>query len=130
MKTAAAILCLFLGATQSKVDVEKLNFYPSDEELENMDISFYSAEELETLDTQNVQDLLKNKLESEHSQRNVQHLEHRIRVWEEKSKIVDLMKEKSLDAEADGEDIIGMVDEAEMDLKRIMKFDMDNFMAK
>jgi hypothetical protein len=40
------------------------------------------------------------------------------------------MKEKSLEVEDDDEDIIGLVDEAEMDLKRIMKFDIDNFKAK
>jgi len=67
---------------------------------------------------------------TEHSMKNAKHLEHRIKVWEEKSKIVDLMKEKSLEAEDDEEDIIGLVDEAEMDLKRIMKFDLDNFKAK
>ena len=131
MKTAAAILCLLVGAAQGKVNVEKLNFYPPDEELDSMDISFYGAEELNNLETQNALDLLKKqKINTVHSKKNANHLKHRVEVWEEKQKIVALMKEKSLEVEDDDEDIIGLVDEAEMDLKRIMKFDIDNFKAK
>ena len=52
-------------------------------------------------------------------------------IWQKKQKIISLMKEKVIDApEDDDTDFFAIVDEAEVDLQRIMKNDMDNFVAK
>jgi len=61
------------------------------------------------------------------------HLQHRIEVWEQKQATLDIMKEKMVlmaDVADDEEDIVGLVSEAETDVYRIMKFDIDSFMAK
>jgi len=61
------------------------------------------------------------------------HLQHRIEVWEQKQATLDIMKEKMVqmgDWEDGEEDIVGLVSEAETDVYRIMKFDIDSFMAK
>jgi len=61
------------------------------------------------------------------------HLQHRIEVWEQKQATLDIMKEKMVleaDVADDEEDIVALVSEAETDVYRIMKFDIDSFMAK
>lgn len=125
------ILALFIGATQQKVTEEKLNFYPSDEELEAMDLSFYELSELEDLGVETAVNLLQNRPDTPESEANAQFLEHRIDVWEKKQAEIELMKEKMLmDVIVVNTDVIEEIDQAEIKLNRIMKFDIDNYLAK
>merc|ERR1719329_364944 len=101
MKYAAAVLALLCGVTQQKVDVQKLNNYPSDEELNTMDLSYYKTEELDNLGVNAAMDLMANHEKTPHTIKNINHLQHRIEVWEQKQATLDLMKEKMLDAEDD-----------------------------
>lgn len=123
----AAVLALLFGVAQQKVTFDKINVYPTDEQLDNMDLSFYNKQDLQDLDATN---LLANKKKSQYHMKNAEHLEHRMQVWQHKEQILKTMKDKMLLLEDDDEDIIGMIDEAEMDLYRIKKFDIDNFNAK
>lgn len=95
-----------------------------------MDLSFYKTEELDNLGVNVAMDIMANHEKTPHTIKNIEHLQHRITVWEQKQATLDLMKEKMLEAEDDEEDIIGMVSEAETDVYRIMKYDIDSFMAK
>lgn len=94
-----------------------------------MDLSYYKTEELDNLGVNAAMDLMANHKKTPHTIKNINHLQHRIEVWEQKQATLDLMKEKMLDAE-DDLDVITMVSEAETDVYRIMKFDIDSFMAK
>merc|ERR1712032_647478 len=105
------------------------NYYPSDKELNTMDLSYYKTEELDNLGVNAAMDLMANHEKTPHTIKNINHLQHRIEVWEQKQATLDLMKEKMLDAE-DDMDVIEMVSDAETDVYRIMKFDIDSFMAK
>jgi len=60
MKYTAAVLALVFGVTQQKVDIEKLNFYPSDEQLNAMDLSYYKTEELDNLGVTEAMELMSN----------------------------------------------------------------------
>lgn len=94
-----------------------------------MDLSYYKTEELDNLGVNAAMDLMANHEKTPHTIKNINHLQHRIEVWEQKQATLDLMKEKMLDAE-DDMDVIEMVSDAETDVYRIMKFDIDSFMAK
>merc|ERR1712032_981070 len=101
--------------------------------------------ELDNLGVNAAMDLMANHERTPHTIKNIEHLQHRIQVWEQKQATLDLMKEKMLDVEDadldllkakmldaddadDEDDIIGMVSEAETDIYRIMKYDIDSFM--
>lgn len=101
MKYTAAVLALLLGATQQKVSIDKLNFYPSDKQLDEMDLSYYKPEELDNLEVATAMNLMQNTKKTPHSIKNMKHLEHRIEVWQQKQELLDLMKEKMLDDEDD-----------------------------
>ena len=77
----AAVLALLFGVAQQKVTFDKINVYPTDEQLDNMDLSFYNKQDLQDLDATN---LLANKKKSQYHMKNAEHLEHRMQVWQQK----------------------------------------------
>lgn len=132
MKTiSAVVLALFLGASKQDVTMDKLDVYPSDDELEAMDLSFYDLAQLEDLGVDTAVELLQNRPDTEFSEKNAKHLEHRIDVWEKKQAEIELMKENMLmTVIGNNEDVFGQIDQAEINLQRVMKFDIDNYLAK
>ena len=134
MKSAYLVVAMLLGATQGALYSDPQH-YMSDEQLALEDLSIFTTEDLENL---NVEEAIKmiedNKVNRAHSQlrmKNVKHIEHRMNVWEEK---VALLEEMQALVEQNGaefkEELLGDVQESEDQIKRMMKYDIESFIAK
>ena len=126
MKSAFFVVACLLGAAKSAA-------FKTDEQLDELDLSSYSEEALKNFNIKDTLQLIKkNKVsDSKMKKNNLSFMEHRLEVWEDKLAKLDKM-ESLMDAKPDevDQEVLDMYHEAELDIKRILKYDMDNYVAE
>ena len=146
MKSAIFVVAMLLGTTAASMKEMK-----TDEELNELDLSFYSEASLNDLRINEAKKALAAPIENQSeinkkytvAQKikcaeikqdqltNAVHMRHRMDVWDEKLDKVDKMNElvEANEEIADAE-LIEMVEESDMDLRRVMKYDVDSFLTR
>lgn len=145
MKSAYMVVAMLLGASAS------LTEYKSDAELDQLELrNFYRQEDLEELRMKEAAELVKESKDFECDLKkmtrdqkvncvdikqdrlqNSMHLEHRMELWEEKmAKVEELKSLIDASPELVDEQMIMTAQNAKMQVRRSMKYDIDSFMAR